>query len=302
MRRGDRRAFSVLFGLCLLAAAWVTWEQWIRPPRLAPQEAQALEVVWRSLGDTGRAPAGRTVQGWEDIQLFQFNPNGLPVDQWVLLGLSERQAEAIHKYEARGGRFRTKDDLGRMRVVDPELFALWKPYIQLPERAEAAGRPSRGQGRQPRDTARAVRVEGRERQASPQALVELNAADSAGLVAVRGIGPAFARGIIRYRERLGGFISLDQLAEVPILRDKPESVEQLKRQLTLDPGAVRQIPINTCAVEELARHPYMNWKVAKALIAYRQQHGPFRGMDDISGCLLVTDSLKDRMGPYLTIE
>ncbi len=302
MRRGDRRAFSILLGLCLLAAAWVTWEQWIRPPRLAPQEAQALEVVWRSLGDTGRAPAGRAVQGWEDIQLFPFNPNGLPVDQWVLLGLSDRQAEAIHKYEARGGRFRTKDDLGRMRVVDPGLFALWKPYIQLPERAEAASRPSRGQGWQPRDTARAVNGERRERRASPQALVELNAADSATLVAIRGIGPAFARGIIRYRDRLGGFISLDQLAEVPILRDKPDAVEQLKQQLTLDPGAVRQIPINTCAVEELARHPYMNWKVAKALVAYRGQHGPFRAAEDIAGCLLVTDTIRARILPYITVE
>jgi competence ComEA-like helix-hairpin-helix protein len=132
--------------------------------------------------------------------------------------------------------------------------------------------------------------------------VELNKADSAELVAVPGIGPSFARSILRYRERLGGFTNLEQLAEVPILRNKPDALQELNAKLTVDPDAVLRVPLNTCTVEELGRHPYMGWKVARALVAYRQQHGPFKRVEDITGCVLVTDSIRDRMAPYLTVE
>src|SRR5690606_29059252 len=112
--------------------------------------------------------------------------------------------------------------------------------------------------------------------------VEINGADSVALVAVRGVGPAFARSIIRYRERLGGFISLDQLSEIYILRDKPEAVEQLREKFILDTTMVRRIPLNGCTVEDLGPHPYAGWKVARALIAYRDHHGPYPHVAAIS--------------------
>ena len=71
--------------------------------------------------------------------------------------------------------------------------------------------------------------------------LELNSADSATLVAVPGIGPAFARGILKYREKLGGYHSLDQLAEVYVLKDKPDAVAKLKDRLVLDTLMMRQI-------------------------------------------------------------
>lgn len=302
MHRGERRAFTVLLGLCIAAAAWVTWEQWIRPSVLAEAEAKALQVTWRSMQDSLQHKELAPARRHDDIQLFPFNPNNLPVEQWVMLGLSERQAGSIHRYEARGGTFRTKGDLARMRVVAPELYEQWEPYVQLPDQLPRGGAARAQRNIGPRDTTE--RPRGRTWDGTPRetVAVDLNAADSAGLVEVRGIGPAFARSIIRYRERLGGFINLEQLHEVPILRNKPDAVERIGPQLRVDPETITPIPINSCTVEELARHPYMDWKVAKALIAYRGQHGPFPDVDHISGCVLVTDSLKERMRPYLVVD
>jgi DNA uptake protein ComE-like DNA-binding protein len=62
------------------------------------------------------------------------------------------------------------------------------------------------------------------------------------------------------------------------------------------------IHLNSCTVEDLGPHPYAGWKLAKVLVAYRRQHGPFPTIDAITGCLLVTDSIRDRLGPYLTLE
>lgn len=295
LHRSERQGFTWLLALCLLAAGWVTYEQWVRPDALP--DGPALEVTWQAMraeeeGHTGRAP---------DIRLFAFDPNGLSTAEWVKLGLSERQAEAVHRFEEHGGRFRTKRDLARMRVVDPALFTRWEPYIQLPDSLPKEGRILRAERSGPQWDKegqwkdRSDREDGHHR----LALVEINTADTARLVQLPGIGPAFARGIVKYRERLGGFLDLDQLDEVYVLRDKPEARERLKRLFVLDTLAVRRHPLNRFTADELGPHPYAGWKVAKALVAYRKQHGPFARVADIKGCALVTDSVYRRLAPYL---
>ena len=298
---GERRAILVLLGCCAVALGWAVYQQWFAPRLVA--DADALRIAWAGLApaegtrsDSVRSGTGRTAGA---PQLFAFDPNDLPVEQWVALGLSERQADAIHRFEAKGGRFRTKADVARMRVVDPALFAAWAPYIQLPDSL-----PVRERATEYRisDSALQRAVERplpKARSESPR--VELNSADSAALVAVPGIGPAFARGIIKYRDKLGGFHSLDQLAEVYILRDKPDAVARLRERLSLDTARVRRFDPNTCTAEELGPHPAAGWKVAKALVAYRKQHGPFRTVGDVKGCALVTDSVYRRLSPYLRI-
>ncbi|HRP00652.1 MAG TPA: helix-hairpin-helix domain-containing protein, partial [Flavobacteriales bacterium] len=132
--------------------------------------------------------------------------------------------------------------------------------------------------------------------------VEVNTADTTMLIELPGIGPAFARGIVRYREKLGGYRSLEQLSEVYVLRDKPDAVARITPLLVVDTLMVRRIPINTCTVEDLAAHPYAGWKVAKALIAYRAQHGPFIAVEGIRGCALIDEDLFRKLAPYLRVE
>lgn len=303
MGRAERNGFAILLVFCLglLASTWYERTRVSDPV----QDLAELEAAWAPLEartkELGDRPEGSGSQRL-DVRLIlsDFDPNQLPLARWMELGLTEKQAGAIHRYEERGGRFRTKGDLARMRVVDPELFLQWEPYIQLPvERPERKERePVRGE--RPR-TAPFERSTVEVKREAPRA-VELNSADSVALVEVRGIGPSFARGILRYRERLGGFHHLDQLAEVHVLRDKPEAVERIKALLVVDPGLVRTINVNTMTAEDLGGHPYASWKLAKALVAYRKNHGPFEQVRSIQGCLLVTDSVYERLAPYLTVE
>jgi DNA uptake protein ComE-like DNA-binding protein len=132
--------------------------------------------------------------------------------------------------------------------------------------------------------------------------LEVNTADTTALIALPGVGPSFARGIVKYRDWLGGYVSLDQLEEVFVLKDKPDAIIRLKELLMLDTLMVRKIPINTCTVEELAAHPYLRWKLAKPLIAYRNQHGPFQKPEDILGCALIDEALFRKLAPYLSVE
>jgi len=302
VHRGERRGLMILIVLCLLAAGWVTYEQWIRPAKV--EDAEDLKLIWSKMQDSIQVKEKEFQREpkQHQVHLFAFDPNELPTEQWVQLGLTERQAGAIHKYEEHGGKFRVKADVAKMRVVDPDLFAQWEPYIQLPDSlSKRTGEDYADRGH-PQDSASWKNGGKSFAREDRNALVELNTADSTTLVTVRGIGPSFARAIIRYRDRLGGYVSLDQLNEVYVLRDKPDAVERIRPHLTLDPAMVKMIHLNSCTVEDLGPHPYVGWKVANALVSYRKQHGPFPTVDAITGCILVTDSIRDRLVPYLTLE
>lgn len=296
LHSGERSGILVLMGILLLLAAWAVYGQWFsKPPErdLAPVKAKLEAWIAES-----KAQHTDTVE----VIRFPFDPNSIGREEWRALGLSDKQVDGIEHYLDKGGKFRTKKDLGRMYTIPTELFAALSPFILLPdsfvrkpyekrERKEYADR-------WPRDSIR-------ERATYPRYVprsVELNTADTLELTAVRGIGPAFARSIVKYRETLGGFHSLDQLNEVYILQDKPEAVTALKEFLILDTFAIRKIPINTCTVEALAAHPYLRWKLAKPLFAYRTQHGPFKNVSDILGCALIDAALLRKLAPYISLE
>lgn len=298
VHRSERRGATLLIVLLSLFMAWVVYEQWLRVP--PPYDVEAI-----------RAKVDRWIAARRDTSVaiaslpepFPFDPNLLEREEWLALGLSPRQVDGIDRYRSKGGRFRSKRDLARMYTIPPEQYQRLEPFILLPDSAPPKKQFERRAGpRYPRYEERSKEAPGTERKWAPRALVEVNTADTIALVELPGIGPAFARGIVKFRDRLGGYYQLDQLAEVYVLKDKPEAVEQIKKLLVVDTLMVVRIPINTCAVEELAAHPYAGWKIAKPLIAYRKQHGPFLSVADIRGCAVVDEAVFRKLAPYLTVE
>ena len=296
LHSGERRGVLVLMGILLVLGTWAVYEQWYRiPPQKDLAHVQARLESWI---------AERNEQGPDttSVERFPFDPNSIGREEWRALGLTDKQVDGIERYRDKGGKFRSKKDVGRMYSIPPDLYAELSPYILLPDSfvRKPYSRPERKaySSSWPKDTTW-------KREEYPKYVprtVELNSADTTALIAIRGIGPAFARSIVKYREALGGFRSLDQLGEVYILMDKPDAVESMRKSLVLDTLIIRRIPINSCSVEELAAHPYFRWKLAKALIAYRTQHGPFRELEHIKGCALIDDALLRKLAPYLSVE
>lgn len=297
MHASERRGVLMMMAFLLVLATWVCYEQWFRdPPDRDLAHLEAGLENWLAEREANKPDSLSS-------RLFPFDPNTVGRDEWRALGLTDRQIDGVERYLDKGGKFRTKKDLGRMYSLKPEQFDALEPFILLPDslpRRTFADRTTRtyqdaskGEGTIRERTIYTPYV--REK-------VEVNTADTVALIALPGIGPAFARGIVKYRDLLGGFHSLDQLAEVYVLKDKPDAVLSLKELLILDTSMVHQIPINTCTVEELAAHPYLRWKLAKPLIAYRAHHGPFKRVEDIRGCTLIDEELFRKLAPYLSVE
>jgi competence protein ComEA len=125
-------------------------------------------------------------------------------------------------------------------------------------------------------------------------------ADSVVLQIVPGIGALTAGRIIKHREKLGGFIQVDQLNEVYGL--KPETISVLWEYFDFDTVVPRRLAINTVPVEELAKHPYISYQEAKVMVAYRLQHGPYYQLDDLLRIKIFKAEWINKIGPYLDFE
>ena len=123
--------------------------------------------------------------------------------------------------------------------------------------------------------------------------VILNTADTTVLKTVPGIGPYFARKIVQYGERLGGYVSVDQLDEI---EDFPL---ESKRYLVIQNAKPRQLNINQLSLNELKRHPYINYYQARAIMDYRRLHGPIHSLDDLRLSKDFPPEAIDRLKPYL---
>jgi competence ComEA-like helix-hairpin-helix protein len=113
-----------------------------------------------------------------------------------------------------------------------------------------------------------------------------------------GIGPKLASRINSFREKLGGFYSIDQVAETYGL---PDSTFQKIRPYLKFSGEVKKINVNRATREELSSHPYIRWKMAGAITEYRKQHGDFAKLEDLKKVFLVDDAAFLKMLPYLSL-
>lgn len=222
----------------------------------------------------------------DSIAFFSFNPNKLPVEDWVALGLSRQQAEVIKNYEAKGGAFRTKADVEKMYSISEEHYLKLEPFIQLPDNLAEKKKFENEKTPKPKKEWKPV-------------IKDINIADSAELTKVYGIGPYFAGKIVEHREKLGGFIVKSQLLEIWNFSDS--MLTKLDSTLIISAVEPRKMNINSAAADELKNHPYISWNIANSIVSIRQQHGKYQKLEDIKKSVLVDDSLFAKLSPYLKV-
>lgn len=219
-------------------------------------------------------------------RLFKFDPNEISLEQWQQLGLSAKQAQGILNYRNKGGRFYKVADLKKMYTISPEKYEELAPFVQLSHTAPVYTAVKH----QPEATVVYPKKE--------RVLIELNGADEVQLQEVKGIGPSFAKRISNYRARLGGFYQKEQLLAVYGLDSA--KFNEIRDQVHVDASKIRRIPINTADFDVLKLHPYWSYKEINAIIQYRKQHGPYKGIDDLRKVVILSPQMIGRIAPYLS--
>ena len=283
----ERRSVLVLLGLIALLLVFLGVSKFFLPKERADfssfeKEVEALHAAVKTEAGASFAIEAASNDNDKDafvVEHFPFDPNTATSNDLQRLGLSSRQSKAILAYVSKGGKFRTKEDFKKMKVITSELYAALQPYISIAPKEKP--------------------VENAVIAAAP-ALIDVNTADSLSLISIDGIGPVFASRIMKFRKALGGFTGKEQLKEVRGMTD--EAYNFISQKITIDASAVKKININTCTVEDLKKHPYITYNIARALVNYRAMHGNYRKIEDIRASDLVNDELYRKIAPYLTAE
>ena len=224
----------------------------------------------------------------EQGELFKFDPNTLSAAGWEKLGVNEKTIATIQNYLSKGGKFRKPDDIEKIWGLHEDLVKHLLPFVDIRETVSALVPVKREYS--------PISVE-RKRSFEP---VDINGSDTTAWIALPGIGAKLSNRIVNFRERLGGFYSIDQVAETFGL---PDSVfQKIRPGLVLTSKNIKQININTATLDELKQHPYIRYSLANQIIQYRSQHGKFSSIDDIKRIMTVTDELYNKLFPYLALQ
>lgn len=123
--------------------------------------------------------------------------------------------------------------------------------------------------------------------------IMLNTADTTQLKMIPGIGSYFARKVVQYGERLGGYVSVDQLDEIegfPL---------DAKEYLVVQDAHPHLLNVNQLSLNELRKHPYINYYRARAITDYRRLHGPLKSLQDLRLSKDFPPEVIERLSPYV---
>lgn len=209
------------------------------------------------------------------IKRVPFNPNTANQSLLLQLGFSTKLAQTLINYRNKGGRFYQKEDLKKIYGLNSAFYDQLAPYILIENNTSF-----------PQTTTQSISI-------------DINQADTITWQQLYGIGPTFSRRIVKFRDKLGGFYSIDQVAETYGLPDS--TYKNIRSQLQLSP-LLRKIVINQINEEALKAHPYISWKQARTMIMYRNNHGAFENLEAVEACMAFNKAELEKLKPYLSFE
>jgi len=241
----------------------------------------------------------KEVPATKPLHLVAFNPNKVDSAVLINMGISSKIAATWVKYIQKGGKFRENSDVRKIFGMTSELFEQLDSFMIIPPTEAISSKEGNQIHVVDSKTITESPIFNRAKilinEKKPVNVLELNNADSLHLLAIPGIGPVFASRIIRYRNLLGGYYSVNQLKEVYGMKE--EYFKATSPYLRADQTTLTTFNINFATIQELGRHPYIGFKTARLIFKLRDRVGKFTKPDDLSS-LLSGDSLK-RMIPYL---
>ena len=194
-------------------------------------------------------------------------------------GLTKAQAAVVIRYRNASGGIFDEEHLRRCYVIDDSMAERLLPYVIFSAKALSE---------QATPTSAMERKEQR---------VELNSADSATLVAIDGIGAKSASEIIKYRKLLGGYHSVEQLAELKCITES--NFEKILPKIWCDSFVISKIDINFARSLELERHPYVSAQALRRIVKQRQLKGGWSKIEEMIDDDILSEEEAKRLAPYL---
>ena len=292
----ERRAIYVLLVLIAVLVVAIVWTP-------APEvqsvnvvaEADSLVLSRKYNEERKSFTKKERIQEEVSIVLTPFDPNLADSIEFLRLGLPSYVIKNVIKYRQKGGRFSTPESFARIYGLTEAKFKELQPYIYISE--EFIKKPNRKKSAQELPK-REERVDSLQKPFKyPEGtLVDVNTADTTELKKIPGIGGGIARRIVAYRNRLGGFYTLEQLDEVEFV------TADLLKWFKLEGDSVRKLPINRVGLDKLRAHPYINFYQAKVIVEYRRKKGEIKSLSQLALYEEFTEKDFKRLSAYISFD
>ena len=284
MIRNDRK---IAIALLLLAVAFAAFFWKFGDYKANSQQTAADSIFSQKKAHHANRPVQYYATESQKVERFPFDPNTADSTQLLRLGLQPWQVRNIYKYRAKGGIYRQKEDFARLYGLTVKQYRELEPYIRISNDYLPASTLVGKRQPTERDTLRyPVKIQADEH-------VILNTADTTQLKKVPGIGSYYASKIVRYGQRLGGYVSIDQLDEI---EDFPQASKQY---FVIADAHPRRMNINRLTLQQLRSHPYVNFYMAKAITDYRRLLGDIKNLNELRLSKDFTDEVIHRLEPYI---
>ena len=315
LQRSDRQAFLVILFVMTVSIALVVL---IGNSQTETAE-QSIDSTQNKLIE--EATEQKPLYYHDETQVkeaFPFDPNTASSAQLKRLGLQTWQIRSILRYRAKGGVYRRPSDFARVYGITKRQYEALYPFIRIADeyrpasdfygnepytRHKAGYNHYKTNGTYPNENLsdnkkQDARTDGKV-YSYPQKLkagqhININSADTTALMKIPGIGSHYAKSIIRYRERLGGYAKTEQLLEI---EGFPEAALFF---ITIDKEHIKKLNVNNLSLSQLRKHPYLNYYQAKEICDYRRMRGPLKSLQELR---LLKDFPPDeieRLEPYIT--
>lgn len=221
------------------------------------------------------------------LRLQVFDPNTADSITLLHLGFKPWMVSNMNKYKAKGGKWRTKESVRRIYGMTDDLFAQIENYISIaPDTTYVDSTDT---------TTLAFHY-----QVKKDTILELNSCDTTELKYLCGIGSGYAKMIVAYRNRLGGYVSAEQLREIDYI--PVATLDSIIPHFIVNSDSVRTINVNRASVKQLQSHPYLNFEKAKSIYELRRKRFRLTSIAELEHLDNLTNQDINRLAPYLTFD
>lgn len=294
-QKSDRRAVVALGCIAVFAIGVLMLKSSFQPPfmerenfRVADQHEttrMALPVGGESEGEISEGQRGAA----------SFDPNTVDSLTLIGFGLKPWKVKNFLHYRAAGKVFRSAADLGDTYGWTAEDVQRLSPYVSVGIAYQKKKEAPRYEERRTYREGTPKHMEARKFQTLTK--VDVNETDTSMLRRIPGIGEKISVAIVRYRQRLGGFHSVEQLREISIV-----SPELLEWFTVSSSSAVQKINLNKASFQALNSHPYISYEQTKSLLQYRRLYGDVKDEATLLSTGIFTQEELERLRPYICYE
>lgn len=224
------------------------------------------------------------------IRMEVFDPNTADSSTLVHLGFKPWQAKNMVKYRAAGGKYRKPEDLKKLYGMTDSMFQALTPYIYIArEEVDSVAVDSLRKDSLPRW-----------KEENKDTILNLRTADTVELKMIHGIGSYRARQIVRYREQLGGFVSVEQVLEAKGMENV--DADSLLAHFWIDSVKIEPMNVNSVGVQRLSRHPYLRFEQAQAIYELRRKKIRLDSIQQLQQIECISAETLEKIAPYLNFD